>query len=496
MLETISDLKKMPKEQYKELMDGLRAAMAKLEQDVMKAKIPVMVVFEGWSAAGKGSAISNLLYSMDPRGFKLYNIGNQAGKGEDCLYSFLAKYGTKLPKYGEMAIFDRSWYREMLAVLAKKRPDYGRAEKLAKTIAAFERQFVDDGGVIVKIFLHISKEEQEKRLYKLADDEETNWRATEHDFLQNKKYERFYEAFDSILMRTDFTYAGWTLIAAKDRRATTVGVYRAVLDAVGQRLQKEADQCGDFYTGGFQLIPIESVRYIDKTAAVPEEEYKKKQKILRDRISELHNVIYKRRIPVIVCYEGWDAAGKGGNIKRLTRGMDPRGYDVHPISAPDAEERAHHYLWRFMRRLPKAGHIAVFDRTWYGRLMVERIEGFCPEYRWKRAFGEINEFERCLTEWGAVVLKFFVNIDSDEQLKRFEARRDTPEKQWKLTEEDWRNREKWGAYEEAIDDMMKNTNTAFAPWHIIQSMDKKYARIQAMELFVRAVEEKLVSAPK
>lgn len=480
-------LSAITKEEYSEKIETLRTKMAELEQQVMREKIPVIVVFEGWGAAGKGSAIANLLGSMDPRGFSMNNI--QPDSFDDRLFSFASKYGTKLPKYGEIGIFDRSWYREMTRGLADRKPDEDSAEIAAEIITFFERQFVDDGGVIVKLFLNISKKEQKKRLEALASSKETKWRATKRDFEQNKNYKMYAECFDRMLERTNFPFAPWTVIDATDKRATAVKVYETVIASISERLAEKPAAIS--HASWFNTLPIESVRTIDPAAKVDPQEYKERLKELKKRIDLLHNVIYKKRIPVIVCYEGWDAAGKGGNIKRLTSGMDPRGYEVFPIAAPDATEKAHHYLWRFAEKMPKAGHVAVFDRTWYGRVMVERIEGFCDEERWKQAYEEMNEFEYGLWQWGAVILKFFINIDNAEQLSRFEARRDTPDKQWKLTDEDWRNRDKWGAYEQAIDDMLQKTNTDFAPWHIIQSTDKKYARLQAMEAFIDAVEQRI-----
>ena len=224
---------------------------------------------------------------------------------------------------------------------------------------------------------------------------------------------------------------------------------------------------------------------------ISEEEYKKELKKLQSKLSDLHNKLYRQKIPVIIAYEGWDAAGKGGNIKRITEALDPRGFEVHPIASPEPHEKARHYLWRFCNRLPKTGHIAIFDRTWYGRVMVERLEGFCNENEWQRAYNEINEFEKELADWGAVIIKFWVQIDKDTQLARFEDRQNTPEKQWKITDEDWRNREKWDLYEVAVNEMLKKTNTAYAPWHVLESNDKKYARIKALKIVIEAIEKAL-----
>ncbi len=211
------------------------------------------------------------------------------------------------------------------------------------------------------------------------------------------------------------------------------------------------------------------------------------------RLNILHNYLYKKQIPLLVLYEGWDAGGKGGNIRRLTEKLDPRGCRVIPTAAPDFVEKNHQYLWRFWRDLPKSGHIAIFDRTWYGRVMVERIEGFCREDEWKRAYREINEFEESLRQWGAIIVKFWIQIDKEEQLKRFNARQENPAKWWKITDEDWRNREKWPQYEEAVNDMLRETSTEYAPWTIIEGNDKKFARIKAMQTVVDTIEEQLVT---
>ncbi len=220
-------------------------------------------------------------------------------------------------------------------------------------------------------------------------------------------------------------------------------------------------------------------------------EYKEELKRLQSHLGELHNRLYRKKVPVIIAYEGWDAAGKGGNIRRITEALDPRGFEVHPIASPEPHEKARHYLWRFFTRLPRTGHIAVFDRTWYGRVMVERLEGFCSENDWKRAYNEINEFEKELSDWGAVIIKFWVHIDKETQLERFTLRQNTPQKQWKITDEDWRNREKWDAYESAVDEMIQKTSTAYAPWHILESVDKKYARIRALKIVIEELEKVL-----
>ena len=237
------------------------------------------------------------------------------------------------------------------------------------------------------------------------------------------------------------------------------------------------------------MAPAPKLSEVDLSLRLEEEEYREELDALQKRIAKLHNMIYRKRIPVVIGFEGWDAAGKGGAIRRLAYPLDPRGFDTYPISSPEPHELARHYLWRFWTRLPRTGHVAIFDRTWYGRVMVERIEGFCSEKDWQRAYNEINEFEQDLRDWGAVVLKFWIHIDPETQLARFNERQNTPEKQWKITEEDWRNREKWPLYEEAVSEMLEKTSTEAAPWHVIESDDKLYARIKVLRIVAEALEK-------
>ena len=262
------------------------------------------------------------------------------------------------------------------------------------------------------------------------------------------------------------------------------------------QIKSSAGQCGmtrsDFIRArALGYRPRRRLSEVELDKEISEEEYKKELRHLQKKLNALHYRLYRKKIPVVIAYEGWDAAGKGGNIKRIAGALDPRGYEVHPIASPEPHEKARHYLWRFWTRLPKTGHIAIFDRTWYGRVMVERLEGFCSTNDWQRAYNEINEFEKELSQWGAVIIKFWVQIDKDTQLERFTERQNTPEKQWKITDEDWRNRDKWDQYEDAVNEMLQKTSTEYAPWHILESVDKKYARIKALKIVIEELEKAL-----
>ena len=364
------------------------------------------------------------------------------------------------------------------------------------SILAFERQLTDGGIVLIKFFLDIDKKEQKKRFKKLLESEDTAWRVSRQDLKRNEEFERYQKMNEEMILRTDTDYAPWNIIEAVDRRYATVKIYTLVAEALSGAIQKaaapaEPQQPAPLHTPTDAELQESTLSKVDLSLSMEKEEYKKKLKKLQERIEELHGKLYRKRIPVVLGFEGWDAGGKGGAIKRLTERMDPRGYVVNPTASPNDIERAHHYLWRFWRAMPKAGHIAIFDRTWYGRVMVERIEGFCTAQEWQRAYREINEMERDLAREGAVVLKFWMQIDKEEQARRFKARQENPDKQWKITDEDWRNREKWDQYEEAVNEMLIRTSTSYAPWIIVEGNCKYYARIKVLETVVDALEKRL-----
>ena len=301
---------------------------------------------------------------------------------------------------------------------------------------------------------------------------------------------------EEMLQKTDTDFAPWTVVEAMDKEYAAAKVLCTVVSRLEKQIEearasaKTPESANRRHTAGtlFQASVLDSV---DLSLSYTREEYKMHLKKLQKKLSLLHSELYRRRIPVVLGFEGWDAGGKGGAIKRLTKCLDPRGYAVNPTAAPNDIEKTHHYLWRFWQNMPKAGHIAIFDRTWYGRVMVERIEGFCTCEEWQRAYKEINDMEEHIANAGAIVIKFWMHIDKDEQERRFQERMSIPEKQWKITDEDWRNREKWDAYEEAVDEMLIRTSTTYAPWVIVEGNDKYYARIKVLKTVVDAIEERL-----
>lgn len=499
MLEQIDLTKKMSKKDYKARMDVLEPQLAKLQRECKSEKIPVIIVFEGFGAAGKGYQIGKLIQALDPRGFYVNATGRETE--EERMRPFLWRFWTKTPAKGQMAIFDRSWYRKVLIDRFDGITPERRLSDAYREINTFEQQLTTDGTVIIKLFLCIDQKEQKKRFKKLMDSKSSAWRVSKDDLKRNVHFDTYKKINDEMLEHTDTSYAPWTLVESMDREFATVKIYTAVINALQAALQKKAGQTNAAATpaddtvapagSGDDVLRTSSLQKVDLSLSLTKEEYKARLCELQGKIATLHGELYRRRIPVIIGFEGWDAGGKGGAIKRLTEKMDPRGYRVHPTSAANDVEKVHHYLWRFWNNVPKDGHIAIFDRTWYGRVMVERIEGFCTTQEWQRAYQEINDMEKEFVQHGAIVLKFWIQIDKDEQERRFKERMENPEKQWKITDEDWRNRAKWDEYEKAVDEMLVRTSTTYAPWTIVEGNSKYYARIKVLETVVNAMEEKL-----
>lgn len=496
MFEKIDLNKKMSKETFKELEKDFESRIGPLQRELKEREIPVMIVFEGWDAAGKGTLINRLILPMDPRGFSVHTI-NEPNE-EERRKPHLWRFWTKIPKRGRIAVFDKSWYQRTFEERVDRGIDDRQLGEAYEEIRAFERQLSAGGYVIIKLFIHISREEQEKRFKKLESKKSTRWRVTERDWEQNKHYDEYLRAVEETVRETDTPYAPWTVIEGMNRRFATAKMFATVLQILQERLAQAAEEecpAGEAVKeqGAHMIASMNAsiLQSVDLSVKLDKEAYKEKLEKLQKRIGELGYEIYRRKIPVVLVYEGWDAAGKGGNIKRLTENLDPRGYEVIPIGAPNEYERGHHYLWRFWNEVPKTGHIAIFDRSWYGRVLVERVEGLASRDAWQRAYREINEMEEHLANSGAVIRKFWLQIDKEEQLRRFTDRQEDPLKGWKITEDDWRNREKWDAYVEAVDEMLFRTSTSYAPWILIESNDKYYARIKVLEETIKAIESKL-----
>ena len=480
---------KIEKDEYKTIMEPLIIKLGELQRSARAKKIPILVILEGLDASGKGAVMNELLIALDPRGYKVYS--NNKDSEEEILRPFFWKFWKNLPGEGEIAIFDRSWYFSVIKNIKDiDKKDYKRR---CKEITDTEELLQNGKTMIIKFFLFISKDEQKKRFKKLEKNPSTSWRVTKEDWESNKNYDEILEEYEELLKNTESEKDRWNIICSEDIDSAKVQVFQKAIEFLEESLNKPDKNFVD-------IIPLKektfSLDSVNLTESMSRREYKKKLKKYKEKLMELEHEIYVKRIPVVLAYEGWDAAGKGGNIKRTVDRLDPRGYDVIPIAAPNDIEKKHHYLWRFWKDFPKGGHITIFDRTWYGRVLVERVEGFCKEAEWHRAYNEINSMEAQWSDDGAVVLKFWLHISKDEQLRRFKGREKTSYKSWKITEEDWRNREKWDLYKDAVEDMITMTSTEASKWNVIAGNSKRSARIKVMEIIIEELERALKKREK
>jgi polyphosphate:AMP phosphotransferase len=503
MLERLDLSRKLTKAEFKAAREGLELELAALQRLAKERGLPVIILFEGWGASGKGTMINNLIMPLDPRGFTVHSTLRPTE--EEALRPFLWRFWTQTPARGRIAIFDRSWYRQVVRERIEGDVKGKALAQAFQDIAAFERQLASDGAVIVKFLLHISRGEQRKRFQKLRDNPATSWRVTKQDLRDQRQYDQFLAAYEDMLAKSDADYAPWTVVEAHDERFATTKIFRTVIAALKTRLEAPpaAPVAKPARRQAAKPAPAEPatdlgssiLAGVDLSLAISEAEYDGRLDRLQDRLRELEHEIYRRRIPLVLVFEGWDAAGKGGCIRRLCRHLDPRGYGVVPIAAPNDVEKLHHYLWRFWLAMPKGGHIGIYDRSWYGRVLVERIEGFCSEAEWRRAYREINEMEQHMANAGTLVLKFWLHLDADEQLRRFQEREQDEHKQWKITEEDYRNRAKRDDYCRAVDEMLLRTDSPHAPWIVVEANCKRHARIKVLETVIATVEQRLDGKP-
>jgi len=482
LLESLDLGKKLRRKDYEKELEQAHLELGRLQRQLKEKSIPLLVVVEGWEASGKGYVINELLRPLDPRGFVVHDQAEQDPKAS--LFPPFRRFWKMVPEKGKIVFLNRSWYRLLFEGKKPAWQDVSAMSAFLASAEAFEENLAAEGVGILKIFLHVSQKEQRQRLEKMAANPSTKWRISGEDMEENRKYAKISAAWETIIHRTDKPHAPWVCLPADDLQ---VGAMEA-LQALQVMFRGAAEKTGVEALGkGVSFLPAGLLKRVDLGKTIPEEDYKKELRILQDSLLGKQYDLYRKGKGLVVVFEGWDAAGKGGAIRRLTQGLDPRGYVVHPVSAPNEWERAHPYLWRFWVRLPRRGHIAIFDRSWYGRVLVERVEGFCSESQWRRAYGEINEME---SEWvysGYGLVKFWLQIDQEEQLRRFQEREQTEYKNWKITPEDWRNREKWSQYESATEEMLFRTSPSVAPWTIVEGNDKRYARVKVLKTVLSTV---------
>lgn len=486
----------MLKSVYSDESEEIKNELSLLQLKLKEQNLPVVVIFEGMSAAGKGRTISETILSLDPRFFKTYSMApvNKVEKR----FPRMQRYWNKIPKKGQISFFDRSWYKDLFYDVDNIDFLFSQEfQNRIKNIETFERQLSDNGYLIIKFYIHITKEEQKKRLKKLSSKKETAWRVNKFDWGANKYYNQMLKFMDGIVEQTNFDFSNWHIIDGVDKLNRNIQVLRTIKDTISKALEEKRkekpdnDENAEIAMPGFRLIKKPLLEEVNLNRSIDPIVYKEMLNKYQKRLKKIQNEMYIKKIPAIIVFEGWDAGGKGGAIKRVAGSFDARSYAVNPVSSPSPEEASYHYLWRFWDTVPKNGHIAIYDRSWYGRVLVERVENFATNSQWQRAYREINEFEKELNDWGAAVIKFWMQIDTDTQLTRFNERQKSQFKQWKITDEDWRNRKKTPQYEVAANQMIKLTSTDFSPWNIIEANDKLYARIKVLQVLEKSLSNHL-----
>lgn len=478
---------------YDARLPALRSKLLQAHFDLRSQKFPVIVIISGADGAGKGELVHRLNEWLDPRGVETHAFWDSSDEERERPPYW--RFWRALPARGRIGIFFGSWYTSAIIDRVLKRTKGKRFDAELDRIVEMERMLRADGAEIVKLWLHLPKAAQRKRLKAL----EAEGRIAPNDWKHFKLYDRFSKVSERALRHTDTESAPWHLIEATDRRFREFTAGQILLKALQARLKTAGNaHPAPVAPGGETLLQTKAgvrrpsvLDRVDLTQRLSEAEYSRQLGKLQGSLSKLVWAAWAKKVPCVLVFEGWDAAGKGSAIRRVTQAIDPRLYRVVGIAAPTDEERAHHYLWRFWRHLPRAGMATIFDRSWYGRVLVERVEGFARQDEWSRAYHEINEFEEELAEHGVVLGKFWLHLSQQEQLRRFKERQTVPYKRYKITDEDWRNRKKWDEYKGAIDEMVARCSTEFAPWTLVAAEDKRFARVQILKTLVERLSKAL-----
>ena len=477
------------KETYEAAVPELREELLQAQFELREqARFPLIVLLNGIEGAGKGETVRLLNEWMDPRLIQVETF--DLPSDEELARPPYWRYWRRLPPKGRTGIFFGNWYSQMLQGRIHGRIDDAQLDQAIDGAERFERMLCDEGALIFKFWFHLSKQQMKARLKALQDDPLYSWRISPLDWQQSKTYDKFVRHGERVLRRTSRDYAPWYVVEGADERYRSLTVGRILLEGLQAALQmKERPKRQPHAAPVAASIDNRGlVDSLDMSQSLDKETYQQQLLSEQARLARLLSDKRMRRQALVAVFEGNDAAGKGGAIRRVAGALDPRQYRIVPVAAPTEEEQAQPYLWRFWRHIPARGQFSMFDRSWYGRVLVERVEGYCSQADWLRAYGEINDFEEQLTDAGVVVVKFWMAIDQQTQLERFKAREETSFKRFKITGDDWRNRDKWSLYVDAVNDMVDRTSTEIAPWTLIEANDKRFARVKVLRTINEALE--------
>lgn len=507
---------RITKTQYREAVPALREALLEAQAKLFEDKrTPVLILISGEDGAGKRETIHVLYEWMDPRFLSTFAF--EEPTEEERQRPEMWRYWKSLPPKGRIGIFAGSWYSDPIRRRIQSKMSQKDLDARAEQINRFEAMLVNEGAVVLKFWIHLSKDGQRQRLEDLQNNPQTAWRVTRWNWKRLKTYDKLQEVAGHLLRLTDTASAPWMVVEGTDEKYRSLHIGQVLLAALQARQQQATEQtptkpaataaavlpAASAAAAAGQSLSLKAVlpRFstdmrnvltaLDLDLHLSDKSYKLELAQLQGRLSVLARDPRFQKRSLVLAFEGADAAGKGGAIRRISNALEARQFQIIPVAAPSDEERAQPHLWRFWRRLPRRGHISIFDRTWYGRVLVERVEGFCSEKDWQRAYSEINDFEHELVEAGVIVLKFWLQISQEEQLKRFKERESIGFKRFKITQEDWRNREKWDAYQQAICDMVERTSTGEVPWTLVEANNKNHARIKVLRTLCERLEEAL-----
>lgn len=491
MFETAELGRKISKADFAEQEPQLHAQLLTLQRRLRDLNVPVVIVISGVEGAGKGGVVNRLNTWFDSRGVRTNAFWELSDEERERPRYW--RFWRALPERGSIGLMLGSWYTEPIVEHAFERSDVDKFEHELQHIVEFEQLLIDDGALIIKLWFHITKAEQERRVEQDIEEQIASPQLSTFA----KLYERFTSVSERAIRHTDLAIAPWHIIEATDSHYQYATMAKIMIETMTRYCEK-LEQTPQKKS----LQPNPEIKSNDEhhktildtlilSGHMDRDVYEKELHELQTRLRRLTWQAKKEKRDTVLVFEGWDAGGKGGTIRRLVAGIDARLVRVISIGAPNDEEKAHHYLWRFWRQLPRPGYVTVYDRSWYGRVLVERVQGFTPRLDWERAYQEINDFEEQLTQHGIVLKKFWLHISPEEQLRRFKEREEVDWKNYKLTDEDWRNREQWVGYENAVHDMVAHTSTAFAQWTLVPANDKKAARLMVIREVCEALEAAL-----
>ncbi|GHE20416.1 polyphosphate:AMP phosphotransferase [Halomonas urumqiensis] len=446
----------------------------------------VVLLVTGHAVTHKGQVVNELNHWLENRHTEVHALGPSSEEQER---PYWWRYWRRVPERGRIGIFIHGWYGDALFARAERRLSPGAfADRLAR-IRQFEAELAAEGVVLVKLWMDIGRSAQRKRLIELQHDPALAWQVGATEWQRHGQH-AVIEAIGKTLRRdTHAAHAPWQVLGNDTPDHQVKRVATCLLDGLSASPEPPSISDGESADPAANIPSVAAETH--GFEALAKTTYRERLAEAQARLARNARELSRRRIPVVMAFEGHDAAGKGGSIHRVTSALDARQYRVHRIAAPSDEELAKPWSWRFWRRLPADGRIAIFDRSWYGRVLVERVEALASPAQWQRGYGEIRHFEQQLLEHGTVLIKIFLSIDKAEQLRRFEDRAATPHKRHKLTDEDWRNRERWDDYQRAIDEMFTQTHCQGAEWALIACDDKRHARLAVLEHVNQRLERRL-----